>query len=93
MAIDKEAVINYSTSWELEERIDDEISQEHDVEKLIFLFRKIFSGMDKRRYNTALRQINSLKKRMVFHPDKRSLTQYYLQVVKKVILYERGRPK
>ena len=93
MATDKEAVINYIASWELEENFDDEIKQEHDVEKLIFLFRKISSGMDKRRYRIALHQINSLKKRMAFHPEKLSLTLYYLQEIKKIILYERGKTK
>ena len=93
MAIDKKAVINYITSWNPEENIDDEIRKEHDVEKLIFLFRKISSEMDKRRFVVALHQINSLKKRMVFHPEKLSLTQYYLQEIKKVILYERGKVK
>ncbi len=93
MAIDKKTVINYITSWKSEEDIDVEIKQEHDVEKLISLFKQISSGMDKKRYSTALLQINSLKKRMIFHPEKRSLTQYYLHEIKKVILYERGKVK
>ena len=93
MAVDKETVIYYTASWTPEEQVEIEIETEHDVERLIRYFMQISSGMDRRRYNTAIRQINSLKKRMTFHPDNLSLTHYYIQEIRKIILFERDKNK